>query len=120
MSMSEIICNLFAARDTAHELHLKTRSFAAHMALDGLYNGLVPLIDALAETIQGKYGVFDMSKCQPMTFDKSTPVEFVKQFASWAEEQRGSFDANDTHLLNDWDVIITLIYTAKYKLENLG
>jgi len=55
-----------------------------------------------------------------MTFDKSTPVEFVKQFASWAEEQRGSFDANDTHLLNDWDVIITLIYTAKYKLENLG
>jgi hypothetical protein len=119
--MKELIAQLFAARDCAHKLHLKTRSFAQHIALGDLYEGLVPLADALAEAYQGKYGVMDISTSGPiMSFDCVNPVTFIGQLAAWAESAKGQFSPTDTNLLNDWDTVLSLIYSTKYKLENLA
>lgn len=119
--MKELICQLFAARDVAHELHLKTRSFAQHLALGALYEGIVPLADALAEAYQGKYGLMDFSQCQPLlSFDRSSAVTFIQQLAGWAEGAKGQINPVDTNLLNDWDAVLSLIYSTKYKLENLA
>ena len=120
-SISDLICGLFAARDAAHELHLKTRSFAQHMALGDLYDGLVEMADAVAETHQGKYGLMDLSKCSnPVQFDKTNAQVFVQQLAGWVEGARGIFHPADTNLLNEWDNVISLVYQTKYKLENLA
>jgi hypothetical protein len=119
--MHDLICQLFTARDAAHELHLKTRSFAAHMALGDLYEELIELADDLAEAYQGKYGLIDMGRCQVlMSWDKTSPVAFIQQLAGWAETSRSAFSPADTNLLNDWDNVISLIYKTKYKLENLA
>jgi hypothetical protein len=117
--MEQLISQLFAARDAAHILHLRTRSFAAHMALGELYDALVDLADALAENIQGKYGLLDIQHPTQM-FSDTDAVIFVRDLAAWAEMQRGVFNPADTHLLNDWDNVISTVYKAKYKLENLA
>lgn len=119
--MNELICQLFAARDIAHELHLKVRSFSQHMALGALYEALVPLADGLAEAYQGKYGVIDLSQCQALiAFERHNPVVFIGQLATWAESAKSSINPADTNLLNDWDAVLSLIYSTKYKLENLA
>ena len=49
MSCDKFIGMLFLARDVTHSVHLNTRSFAKHMALQGFYEGIIPLADSLAE-----------------------------------------------------------------------
>ena len=117
--MKDLIASLFTARDAAHELHLKTRSFAAHLALGDLYNGLVEMVDGLAETYQGKYGLLDLTGAPSATFNRQDAVTFIRELSSFAENAKASFNPADTHLLNDWDTLISLVYKTKYKLENL-
>jgi len=117
--MEQLISQLFAARDVAHMLHLRTRSFAAHMALGDLYDSLTELTDALAENIQGKYGLIAMPNPVIM-FPDNDSLTFIRELAAWAESSRTVFQPSDTHLLNEWDNIISVIYKAKYKLENLS
>ena len=52
--MKELIALLFLAREIAHREHLKTRSFAAHMALNEFYTGIIENADAIAEAYQGQ------------------------------------------------------------------
>ena len=54
--MDELIALLFLAREIAHREHLKTRSFAAHMALGDFYADIVEKADAIAEAYQGCEG----------------------------------------------------------------
>lgn len=116
--MEQLISQLFAARDAAHILHLRTRSFAAHMALGELYDALVDLADTLTENIQGKYGIINIPS--PVnSFSEGDAILFIRDLAAWAESGRSCFDPADTHLLNDWDNVISTVYKAKYKLENL-
>ncbi len=117
--MEELVSGLFAARDAAHVLHLKTRSFAAHMALGDLYDALVDLTDTVAEAYQGKYGILNIKR-SATSFTDHDPISFIKDLAAWVENGRGIFDAGDTNLLNEWDNIITCVYKTKYKLENLS
>ena len=47
--MEHLISLLFLARDLAHREHLRTKSFAQHMALNTFYNEIVENADAIAE-----------------------------------------------------------------------
>ena len=49
MQIGELILRCFHARTNAHVLHLTTRSFAAHKALNEFYDGVVELADEIAE-----------------------------------------------------------------------
>jgi hypothetical protein len=119
--MEQIIATLFAARDQAHSLHLKTRSFAAHVALGDLYDAIIELADVLSEMHQGKYGIMQLptgSLGQLVATDD--PVVFIRQFAVWAEAARAVFAPVDTFIQNEWDTLLKEIYRTKYKLENLS
>jgi hypothetical protein len=116
--METLISQLFAARDTAHLLHLKSRSFAKHLALNDLYDALLEAADSIAEVYQGKYGIMNIPN--PMfAQEESDPIMFVQKLATWVESVKGTFNPVDTHLLNEWDSLISVVYRAKYKLENL-
>jgi hypothetical protein len=52
----EIVEKLFHARDTAHLAHLKTTSYAQHVALNEFYDAILDYADELAETAQGCEG----------------------------------------------------------------
>ena len=51
-SAGEYIALLFLARDLAHRAHLRTRSYAEHMALGAFYEGIIPLADEFAEWVR--------------------------------------------------------------------
>lgn len=53
MANARYVSALFNSRDQAHVFHLATNSYAQHMALQGYYDGIIPLADAYVETYQG-------------------------------------------------------------------
>ena len=57
MSCADFVGTLFLARDVAHSVHLNTRSFAKHSALNEFYDGIVDLADKFAEAYQGRHGL---------------------------------------------------------------
>jgi hypothetical protein len=117
--MENLIAQLFAARDLAHMLHLRTRSFAQHLALNDLYEGLLEGADTVAELYQGKYGILNIPATTALVFQTQDAQTFIRELAIWAESSRSVFNPADTNLLNEWDNVLSIIYRAKYKLENL-
>lgn len=118
--METLIAQLFAARDAAHRLHLRTRSFAQHIALNDLYEGLLDGADTVAELYQGKYGILNIPSLATSGLNEQDANSFIRDLATWAEASRSVFNPADTNLLNEWDTVLSLIYRAKYKLENLA
>jgi hypothetical protein len=45
------------ARDVTHSVHLNTRSYAKHKALNKFYVGIIELADDFAEAYQGRIGL---------------------------------------------------------------
>lgn len=56
MECSALIGKLKQAEVLTHYWHLRTKSYARHMALGGFYEGLQGLIDGIAEAHMGKHG----------------------------------------------------------------
>lgn len=120
--MDKIIAQLFAARDISHSLHLKTKSFAIHLALNELYESLVDLIDSLAELYQGKYGVLQNTlpdiNFLGLEFGTYSEAEFIKAFTEWTETTKKEVP-QDSFIQNEWDAVTAAAYKARYKIENL-
>ena len=83
----EFFATLLHAATVAHQLHLQTRSFAEHKALDGFYKELPDLVDGLIESYQGKYGLITD---YPFEFDlesKSTE-KFLSDLSQFVKTER--------------------------------
>lgn len=117
--MHDIINDLFNARDIAHKLHLGSKSFSAHLALGELYEGLTDKLDELAEVFQGQFGLMNLTDTKGQaSFSSSDPISFIQTLAVWVKNVK-VYLTQESHILNIWDEIISLVFRAKYKLENL-
>lgn len=112
----EMIMRCFHARTTAHVLHLKTRSYAAHKALQDFYEGIIPLIDSLAEAYQGEYGLIESYPSKYTTHPDGSTL--LKDLGDWIEENREDV-CDSTYCQNIIDEIVALIYATQYKLKFL-
>lgn len=56
MEYSALIGKLKQAEVLTHYWHLRTKSYARHLALGGFYEGLQGLTDGIAEACMGKHG----------------------------------------------------------------
>jgi hypothetical protein len=54
MTCEAFLGHLFLARDVTHSVHLNTRSYAKHKALNKFYVGIIELADDFAEAYQGR------------------------------------------------------------------
>jgi hypothetical protein len=59
--MEHFISLLFLARDVAHREHLRTRSFAAHIALNDFYHEIIEQADGITEAYQGSYQLLNQN-----------------------------------------------------------
>ncbi len=118
MSASELVYRCFHARTNAHVLHLSTRSYAAHKALNDFYDGIVDLTDSFAEAYQGDYGLIPFT---PMKYTHQTePLPMLDDLSKWIEAHRHECcDEDDTYLQNIIDEIVALIRSTQYKLRFL-
>lgn len=116
--IGELIIKLFHARTAAHVLHLKTRNYAQHKALNEFYDEIVDLADTLAEAYQGDYGLIDTYPPRYTPYDD--PLALMKDLSSWIEVNRHKcWDADDSYLENLVDEIVTCIRQTQYKLRFL-
>jgi hypothetical protein len=115
--MGEFTGRLLVSSVVTHMMHLKTRSYAAHMALGAYYPAIGDLIDGIVESYQGKYG---MIGDYPLAFanDDLDPLTYMEQLSEYVKMVRGGLP-QDTDIQNDIDTVVTLIDSTIYKLKFL-
>lgn len=118
--MKRFISLLFLARDLSHREHLKTNSYAQHMALGSFYESITGKADAIAEVYQGKYGLIE--DLQITGFKGESPIlNTLQEHVKWVEENRDTFfSKTDSTLQNMVDDILALYLSTIYKLKFLG
>ena len=120
MKCADFVGTLFLARDVAHSVHLNTRSFAKHSALNEFYDEIVELADKFAEAYQGRHGL--IGPISLMSAKKTTNiVEFLED--SLADIEKMRFDVcekTDTPIQNIIDEIVGLYLSTLYKLRFLA
>lgn len=116
---AEFFMVLLLAAPMAHILHLQTRSFAEHMALDTLYSELPGLTDSLIEAYQGKYGIVEDYPKNATMPPYNGPLEFAVHLNQYIDETRYSVSDDSEHQ-NLIDEIVQLLDSTTYKLKFLS
>lgn len=115
-SCAAFVLTLMHSQTNAHILHLQTRSYAEHKALQGYYESIDDLIDSYVEAYQGKYGIIDD---YPVEYNPPMPpLEYMVGLSDYVATMRDSLP-DDTELQNIVDEIDALIDTTVYKLRFL-
>ena len=111
---------LFLARDVTHSVHLNTRSFSKHEALNIFYNRIVGAADDFAEAYQGRHGM--IGPISLMSAKKTTNViEFLQDQLDEIEKCRYEVvDKSDSSLQQLIDNIIEIYLRTLYKLRFLA
>lgn len=115
---AEFFMVLLHAGTSGHLLHLQTRSYAQHKALDDFYSALPDLADSLIEAYQGKYGLV-LDYPSGYSVPTGDPVQFVSELSDYVTANRGNVGA-DSELQNLIDEIQSLIDSTIYKLRFLA
>lgn len=102
----------------AHILHLTTKSYAEHKALEDYYTEVGDLVDDFIEAFQGKYGLL-----HDFTADyvlPGQPIEYLTYLKDEVATLRKSEKfPQDSELQNSVDEIAQLIDSTLYKLRFL-
>lgn len=119
-SAAAFVGTLFLARDVAHSVHLNTRSFSKHSALNEFYDNIVELADKFAEAYQGRHGLIG-----PITLMSAKKtgniIEFLEDSLNDVEKMRYEVcEKTDTALQNIIDEIVGQYLSSLYKLKFLA
>jgi hypothetical protein len=120
MKAAEFIGLLFLARDVTHSVHLNTRSYSKHVALNIFYERIVGVADDFAEAYQGRHGLIGPISLH--SAKKTTNViEFLEDSLKEIEDARYKVcDKDDTSLQQLIDNIIEVYLRTLYKLRFLA
>ena len=120
MKCNDFMGMLFLARDVTHSVHLNTRSFSKHKALNIFYNRIVGAADDFAEAYQGRHGM--IGPISLMSAKKTTNViEFLQDQLDEIEKCRYEVvDKSDSSLQQLIDNIIEIYLRTLYKLRFLA
>ena len=120
MKCADFVGELFLARDVAHSVHLNTRSFSKHSALNTFYDEVIDLADKFAEAYQGRHGL--IGPISLMSAKKTTNIiEFLEQSLKDIEDMRYEVvSKTDTPIQNIIDEIVGLYLATLYKWKFLA
>ena len=117
---TEMISLLMHSRTQVHILHLQTKSYAEHKALNDYYDGIIDHIDGLIESYQGKYDILKGYRAYEIQEYKSTEstIKYLKDLCGKVEKLRKCCD--DSYIQNQIDNVCQLINSTLYKLRFLS
>jgi hypothetical protein len=117
---ADFLGTLFLARDVSHSVHLNTRSYAKHMALNEFYDNIVELTDKFAEAYQGRHGL--IGAVTLMSAKKTgNIIEFLEDSMKEVEDCRYDVcEKTDTAIQNIIDEIVGQYLSTLYKLKFLA
>lgn len=122
--MEELASILMHSRTQAHIFHLGVSgpgAYAAHVALQGYYEGIVDLVDSLVESYQGKNGLIQFKPVVNLdnNCDTRNIIDYFDKLCMIVKTLRQAPNLADSFLQNQIDNVEDLIYSTKYKLVNL-
>jgi DUF1680 family protein len=120
MKAADFVGLLFLARDVTHSVHLNTRSYSKHVALNIFYDRIIDAADDFTETYQGRHGLIG-----PITLHSakktSNVIEFLEDSLKQIEAARYEVcDKSDTSLQQLIDNIVEIYLRTLYKLKFLA
>jgi len=120
MKACDFVGILFLARDVTHSVHLNTRSYSKHKALQKFYESIIDLADSFAEAYQGRHGL--MGPISLQSAKKTTNViDFLQNQLEEIEADRYKIcDETDSPIQNLIDEVIALYLSTLYKLRFLA
>jgi hypothetical protein len=120
MKACDFVGLLFLARDVTHSVHLNTRSYSKHVALNIFYDRIIGAADDFAEAYQGRHGL--MGPITLHSAKKTTNViEFLEDSLKEIEACRYEVaDKSDSSLQQLIDNIIEIYLRTLYKLRFLA
>ncbi len=120
MKACDFVGILFLARDVTHSVHLNTRSYSKHKALQKFYESIIDLADGFAEAYQGRHGL--MGPISLQSAKKTTNViDFLQNQLEEIEADRYKIcDETDSAIQNLIDEVIALYLSTLYKLRFLA
>ena len=120
MKAADFVGILFLARDVTHSVHLNTRSYSKHKALNKFYDEIIEVADDFAEAYQGRHGL--IGPISLMSAKKtSNVIEFLEgQLAEIESARYDVCDKADTSMQQLIDNIIQLYLSTLYKLRFLA
>jgi hypothetical protein len=119
--IASFISTLFSSRTQAHIFHLQVKgpgAFAAHKALNEYYDEIIDLVDGIAESYQGRYGIITGYKGEGQWLENNSFIKYFEALCMYVEKNRGSL-VQDSYIQNQIDEVVALIESTKYKLVNL-
>lgn len=113
----KFVAIVFLARDLAHREHLRTRNYAAHIALNAFYEGVIPLADSFAETYMGRYNENLVVPLMDNEFEGEI-ADVLEQQLAWIEDNRETICPRDESALhNEIDTIVSLYLRTVFLLR---
>jgi DNA-binding ferritin-like protein len=109
---AKLLSALLHSRTQAHIYHWRTKSFAAHKALQGYYEAIVPLFDDYAEGYQGRYGLVSGYTSAPVNQNPMKARAYFQRLLKIVDATK----VKDSYLKNLLDTIRQLVYQTLYLL----
>ena len=120
MTAAQLMGLLFLGRNVAHSVHLNTRSYSKHVALNTFYDNVIDVADAFAEAYQGRHGLIGPIAI-PAAKKTTNIIEFLQIQLDEIEKCRYEVvDKSDSSLQQLIDNIVELYLTTLYKLRFLA
>jgi hypothetical protein len=119
MEITEFASKSFAFRDVLHMLHLKTKSYPEHIALEELYKFQLKWLDSFLEAWQGFDGdiEFDIVHAEP----KTNCIDCVMDYVGILMTAKGEM-AEDMETygwaVNEIESMMKQCFQTLYKLKN--
>lgn len=107
---------LFQSRDIMHLVHLNSRSYAEHKALNEYYDSLLGLLDDLIESYQGTLTNGGRVNIVIPGSEYVNPEQHLTSLEQYLESHRFTVFGNKSSLQNIVDEIIALIQKTRYLL----
>jgi hypothetical protein len=120
MKCNDFVGMFFLARDVTHSVHLNTRSYAKHKALQKFYENIIDLADSFAEAYQGRHGLIGAITLQSSK-KTANVTEFLEDQLEDIEKYRYEIcGKDDSALQNLIDGIVELYLSTLYRLKFLS
>lgn len=115
-TIQNFVLTLLHSVTNAHILHLQSKSYSEHKALESFYSSIGDLVDDYVEAYQGKYGIVD--GFTPQYALPPAALEYLAGLNEFVAQARQQLK-QDSELQNITDEIAQLIDSTIYKLRFL-
>lgn len=120
LNAGSYVALLFLARDLAHRAHLRTRSYAEHVALQGFYENIVEHADSFAEAYQGRFNELLDIPLGDNEFEGEIADILEQQLEMIEASRQAIVPRSETALQNIIDEAVALYQSTLYKLRFLA